>query len=161
MAKVKHRLLLQQSKIQNFEERQLRLENKKFHKALKAHKQNVKHSEKRQNMESIDKLKREIKSKGGDEPNEKEFTRLFNGGQAAGSKTQGKKGQKQRVFDQIQKSRKGGAPQGNREENRGGKNRNSKGIKKQQGGAAGGSGGKRPGKAQRSKHKQRNKKMRK
>lgn len=157
MAKVKHRLLLQQSKIQNFEERQLRLENKKFHKALKAHKQNVKHSEKRQNMENIDKLKKEIKAKGGDEPNEKEFNRLFNGGQA--QRTQGKKGQKQRVFDQIQKSQKGNRKGGFKEGNEGkgdreGKNKHSKAIKKQ------GGGGKRPGKAQRSKHKQRNKKMR-
>jgi len=34
MAKVKSRLLKQQVKVQNFEERKLRLENKKFHKAV-------------------------------------------------------------------------------------------------------------------------------
>ncbi len=34
MAKVKSRLLAQQVKIQNFEERKQRLENKKFHKAV-------------------------------------------------------------------------------------------------------------------------------
>ena len=43
MSKVKSRLLQQQHKIENFEERRNKLENKKFHKALKAHKQNVKH----------------------------------------------------------------------------------------------------------------------
>lgn len=79
MAKVKHKLLQQQVKIQNFEERKLRLENKKFHKAIKAYKQNVKHEEKRQNLENINKLKKEIRDKGGD-ADEKEFNRLFNGG---------------------------------------------------------------------------------
>lgn len=130
---------------------------------MKAHKQNVKHSEKRQNTENIEKLKREIKAKGGDEPNEKEFNRLFNGGQV--QRTQGKKGQKQRVFDQIQKSQKAGRKEGGSQGNEGGngngekrqgKNRHSKAIMKKQGGK----GGKRPGKAHRSNHKQRNKKMR-
>jgi methionyl-tRNA synthetase len=66
MAKVKSKLLQQQVKIQNFEERQLRMENKKFHKAIKAYKQDVKHQEKRDNLENITKLKKEIRDKGGD-----------------------------------------------------------------------------------------------
>jgi rRNA-processing protein EBP2 len=47
MAKVKSRLLQQQQKVQTFEEKQQRLENKKFHKAIKAYKQTEKHKEKR------------------------------------------------------------------------------------------------------------------
>ena len=55
------------------------MENKKFHKAIKAYKQDVKHKEKRQNLENITKLKKEIREKGGD-TDEKDFNRLFNGG---------------------------------------------------------------------------------
>lgn len=50
MAKVKSRLLQQQVKIQNFEERKQRVENKKFHKAIKAYKQTEKHKEKSDNL---------------------------------------------------------------------------------------------------------------
>jgi len=49
----------------------------------------MKHTEKRQNIENINKLKKEIKDKGGDEPDEKEFNRLFNGGN---NNNQNKKG---------------------------------------------------------------------
>jgi Eukaryotic rRNA processing protein EBP2 len=38
MAKVKSRLLQQQQKVQTFEEKKQKLENKKFHKAIKAYK---------------------------------------------------------------------------------------------------------------------------
>ncbi|CDW84423.1 UNKNOWN [Stylonychia lemnae] len=147
MAKVKSRLLQQQVKIQNFEERQSRLENKKFHKAMKAYKQTEKHKEKRDNIDNINKLKKEIKEKGG-EADEKEFNKLFNGG---GFQKDGKKGQKQRVIDAIktnhhQKQNKDKQMSQSRNKNKG-----SKQIKKPT---------KRPGKANRSKHKQRNKKMR-
>ena len=145
MAKVKSRLLQQQVKIQTFEERQLRLENKKFHKAMKAFKQNEKHKEKRENIDNINKLKKEIKEKGG-EADEKEFNKLFNGG---GFQKDGKKGQKQRVIDAIKN--KHHQKQNKDMQSARNKNRNSKPIKKQ---------GKRPGKVNRSKHKQRNKKMR-
>lgn len=57
MAKVKSKLLQQQVKIQNFEERKQRLENKKFHKAIKAFKQSEKHKEKRENVNQINKFK--------------------------------------------------------------------------------------------------------
>lgn len=79
MAKVKSKLLQQQVKIQNFEERKQRLENKKFHKAMKAYKQNEKHKEKRENTERINNFKKKIAEKGG-EADESEFNRLFNGG---------------------------------------------------------------------------------
>lgn len=51
MGKVKSRLVQQQQKVQTFEERKSRMENKKFHKAIKAYKQTEKHKEKRQNVE--------------------------------------------------------------------------------------------------------------
>lgn len=51
MGKVKSRLVQQQQKVQTFEERKSRMENKKFHKAIKAYKQTEKHNEKRQNVE--------------------------------------------------------------------------------------------------------------
>jgi rRNA-processing protein EBP2 len=43
MAKVKSRLLQQQQKVQTFEEKKQRMENKKFHKAIKAYKQTERH----------------------------------------------------------------------------------------------------------------------
>lgn len=49
MLKVKSRLLRQQVKIKTFEEKKLRAENKKFHKALKDFKMKSKHSQKREN----------------------------------------------------------------------------------------------------------------
>ena len=80
MAKVKSRLLQQQSKIKTFEEKQARMENKKFHKAIKAYKQTERHSEKRANFEQINTLKRKIKERGGEEVDEREFNKIFNGG---------------------------------------------------------------------------------
>jgi rRNA-processing protein EBP2 len=80
MAKVKSRLLQQQSKIKTFEEKQSRMENKKFHKAIKAYKQTERHSEKRQNVEQINTLKKKIKERGGEEVDEREFNKIFNGG---------------------------------------------------------------------------------
>jgi rRNA-processing protein EBP2 len=80
MAKVKSRLLQQQQKVQTFEEKKQKLENKKFHKAIKAYKQTEKHSEKRRNVEQINSLKRKITERGGD-IDEKEFTKIFNGGE--------------------------------------------------------------------------------
>ena len=47
MGRVKNRILKQQKKINNFEEKKQRMENKKFHKAIKAYKQMEKHKEKR------------------------------------------------------------------------------------------------------------------
>ena len=53
MAKVKGRLLKQQTKIKTFEEKKARAENKKFHKALKDFKMKAKHQEKRDNLDQI------------------------------------------------------------------------------------------------------------
>lgn len=57
MRKVKSRFLQQQQKIQTFEEKKQRLENKKFHKAIKDYKQKEKHGEKRKLKEATHDLK--------------------------------------------------------------------------------------------------------
>jgi seryl-tRNA(Sec) selenium transferase len=56
------------------------LENKKFHKAIKAYKQSEKHKEKRENVEQINSFKKKITERGGD-IDEKEFNKIFNGGE--------------------------------------------------------------------------------
>ncbi len=61
MSQVKSRLLKQQVKIKTFEEKKQRDENKKFHKALKDFKMKAKHTEKRENLESINQLKKKIR----------------------------------------------------------------------------------------------------
>ena len=61
MVKVKSRLLRQQVKIKTFEEKKLKQENKKFHKALKDFKMKNKHNQKRENLEMITQLKQKIK----------------------------------------------------------------------------------------------------
>ena len=83
MAKVKSRILQQQNKIQSFEEKKQRLENKKFHKALKAYKQTQKHQEKRANFDQISKLKKQIKEKG-DNLEERDVKKIFNDGGRGG-----------------------------------------------------------------------------
>lgn len=99
MAKVKGRLMKQQQKVNSFEERKQRLENKKFHKAIKAYKQQEKHKEKRQNMEAITNLKKKIKEKGGD-LDDGEFDQMFNKNHGEPQK-KGQKGQKFRVIDKV------------------------------------------------------------
>lgn len=80
MAKVKSRLLQQQEKIKTFEEKRARFENKKFHKAIKAYKQTEKHQEKRDNVDKIQQFKKKIAEKKDGEVDEREFNRIFNGG---------------------------------------------------------------------------------
>ena len=82
MAKVKSRLLQQQVKVQTFEERKQRLENKKFHRAMKAFKQTERHREKRQNLEAIARLKQQVRAKGGDD-DQRDFDRAFKQGPQA------------------------------------------------------------------------------
>ena len=53
-------------KIKTFEEKKQRAENKKFHKAIKEFKMKAKHTEKRENLEQISKLKKRIKERGDD-----------------------------------------------------------------------------------------------
>lgn len=82
MGKVKSRLLKQQVKIQTFEERKLRAENKKFHKAIKDHTMKEKHSVKRENMEAISKLKTKIQERsraGDDQMEDAEFNKIMLG----------------------------------------------------------------------------------
>ena len=57
MKSVKSRLLKQQVRIQTFEEKKQRMENKKFHKAIKDYKMKQKHADKRENLEQIQKFK--------------------------------------------------------------------------------------------------------
>ncbi len=54
MGKVKSRLLQQQQKVNTFEEKKSRMDNKRFHKAIKAYKQTERHQEKKQNFQKID-----------------------------------------------------------------------------------------------------------
>lgn len=51
------------------------MENKKFHKAIKAFKQNEKHKEKRENLQNIEKVKKRISERGGDD--EKDLEKYF------------------------------------------------------------------------------------
>ena len=60
MLDIKQRLLKQQTRIKTFEENKTKQENKKLHKALKDFKMRAKHSEKRENMKNIEKLKKKI-----------------------------------------------------------------------------------------------------
>lgn len=107
------------------------MENKKFHKAIKAYKQTERHQEKRQNVEKIDMLKKKIKeNKGNTEVDEREFNKLFNGG------NQQQNGRRQKVIDRVKDNFK--------------KRHNSKHIKKG-GGGGHNKGGKRPGKVARNK----------
>jgi rRNA-processing protein EBP2 len=138
MAKVKSRLLQQTQKIQTFEERQQRLENKKFHKAIKAYKQTEKHNEKKANFEKISQFKKQVREKGND-GEERDFDKFFNSGEG-----ETKKGGHKKMIDKVKDSmkkrsktiRKGGA-------------KNGKGGK----GGKGANGNKRPGKMARKNHK--------
>lgn len=142
MLKVKGRLVQQKQKIQAFEDKRQRMENKKFHRAIKAYKQTEKHKEKRQNVEQINSLKKRITEQGGD-INEKDFNKIFNGGQ----KDRGNTGRRKSVIDRVKeagskkqtrKERKasyvaGAKSHGSGEEKpayNGGKSGKSKGIKK-------------------------------
>ena len=136
MAKVKSRLLQQQQKVQTFEEKKQRMENKKFHKAIKAYKQTEKHSEKRQNVEKINTLKKQISSRGG-EINEKDFNKIFNGGENQ------QHGRRKNIIDRV---KEGQLQQ--RKKAQGAKDFKSKAIQK--GGRGGSKHSKRPGKNARS-----------
>ena len=63
--------------MQNFEERKLRTENKKFHKAIKTYKMQEKHKVKKDNLEAINKFKNRVKDRG-DDNIEKDFNKMFN-----------------------------------------------------------------------------------
>lgn len=142
MAKVKSRLLQQQNKIQTFEERKSRMENKKFHKAIKAYKQTEKHKEKRQNIEKITQLKKQIKERG-DDLEGKDFDKIFNGGENKQHQGGKRHGQKQKTIDIVK----------NQQKHQKRSQKKGKGIQK-----SNKHNNKRPGKNQRSHHKRRNKK---
>jgi len=104
MVKVKSKLLKQQVKIKTFEEKKLRAENKKFHKALKDFKMKNKHQQKRDNMEMIGKLKQRIQDKG--DVGEREFDRIMGinqGGFGKGGikRVDGAMGKKPRTIDAV------------------------------------------------------------
>ena len=83
MAKVKGRLLKQQTKIKTFEEKKARTENKKFHKALKDFKMKAKHQEKRDNLDQIKQLKQRIREKG-DDMADADFDKVMSGKNSGG-----------------------------------------------------------------------------
>jgi len=135
------------------------MDNKRFHKAIKAYKQTERHQEKKQNFQKIDQLKKRIQEgKGNAEVDEREFNKLFNGG------TQQQHGRRQNIIDRVRSQvrkrpgskeiRKGGATGGGQfDRNAGGSGgRGGKGGKGGRGGK-GGKGGqsKRPGKVARGK----------
>ena len=78
MGRIKSKILMQQTKIKTFEEKKLRDENKKFHKALKDTKMRQKHQEKKENLENINKLKKRIVEKGGDLEDD-DFDKIMHG----------------------------------------------------------------------------------
>jgi hypothetical protein len=107
MLKVKSRLLKQQVRIKTFEEKKLRADNKKFHKALKDFKMKDKHQQKRDNMEMISKLKKRIKDKG-DNMDDKEFDKIMKinqGGFGKGGvkRVDGAKGKREKPMDFVRK----------------------------------------------------------
>ena len=77
MLDIKQRLLKQQTKIKTFEENKTKQENKKLHKALKDHKMRAKHAEKKENLKNIDKLKKKISQKGGEQLGDDEFDKIM------------------------------------------------------------------------------------
>ena len=76
---IKSRILKQQAKMQSFEEKKHRSENKKFHKAIKDHKMKEKHQEKRENLERIQTLKKKVQERG-DDMDDAEFDKVMGKG---------------------------------------------------------------------------------
>ena len=99
MSNVKSRLLKQQVKIKTFEEKKQRDENKKFHKALKDFKMKAKHSEKRENLNQIDLLKKRIKERGDDMADD-DFDKVMSGKPAGGKR----RGNGQRTIDTVREN---------------------------------------------------------
>ena len=85
-----------------FEEKKTKQESKKFHKAIKRFTMDKRHSEKRENLAAIEKLKSTVREKGGD-VTEKEFDKIMKTGSKAGLDTE--KGQRSKpstkVIDQV------------------------------------------------------------
>ena len=103
MAKVKGRLLKQQSKIQKFEEKKSKMENRKFHKAMKQFTQEKRHKEKRENLEAIKTLKEKINKQGGD-IDDKDFNKIMlqKGSKMGMDPQKGKRTEERtKVLDQI------------------------------------------------------------
>lgn len=94
---MKSRLLKQSVKIKTFEEKKQRAENKKFHKAIKEYKMKAKHTEKRDNMEQISKLKRRIRERGDDMDNG-DFDKIMMGKKGGAGK---RGGDKRSVIDSV------------------------------------------------------------
>ena len=93
MANIKSRILKQQSKMQSFEEKKHRTENKKFHKAIKDHKMKEKHQEKRDNLDRIQTLKQRVRERG-DDMDDADFDKIM------GKSQQGPR-KKQNVMDTV------------------------------------------------------------
>ena len=135
MSNVKGRLLKQQVKIKTFEEKKQRAENKKFHKAIKEFKMKAKHTEKRENLEQISKLKKRIKERG-DDMEDADFDKIMLGNKGASSRRRG--GQKNSVIDSVKEGVKKRTQQKNNFKKGKGKKRPGKNVR-----SKGGKGGKR------------------
>lgn len=128
MLDIKQRLLKQQTRIKMFEEKKTKQENKKLHKALKDYKMRAKHAEKRENMKNIDKLKKKIAQKGGEQLGDEEFDKIM-ANKSVSQNRRGRKGQKGHgVLSQVKaKNMKKGQ---HRSQKKGGfKNKGAKGGK--------------------------------
>lgn len=89
MRSVKSRLLKQQVRIQTFEEKRQRLENKKFHKAIKDYKMKQKHSDKKESLDQIQRFKTNLRQNK-DDGGEKDFDAIMKNNKehkVAGKKT--------------------------------------------------------------------------
>jgi len=93
MLDIKQRLLKQQTRIKTFEEKKTKSENKKLHKSLKDFKMRAKHAEKRENMKNIEKLKKKIHSKGGENLGDEEFDKIMSNNKVSKNRS-GRKAQK-------------------------------------------------------------------
>ena len=94
MTSVKSRILRQQTKIQSFEEKKQRTDNKKFHKAIKDFKMKAKHAEKRENLDQIQKLKKRVQERG-DDMDDADYDKIMKPGGRGG------KGKKQNVIGTV------------------------------------------------------------
>lgn len=88
----------QQHKIQSFEDKKSKEENRKFHKAIKDFTQKKRHQEKTDNIKAIDELKTDIRA--GKELTDKDFNKIMmNTGSKHGLDP--KKGEKTRSSTKI------------------------------------------------------------
>ena len=64
MSRIKNKIIGQQVKMKNFSEKKQRKDNKRFEKTIKTLRMKQKHTEKRENLDQVKKLKKDLKSMG-------------------------------------------------------------------------------------------------